>query len=106
MQERRKYKRKFVNSKVMLYHVGANAFEAKTEDISNGGIRVSTNDDYTDKIQIKDSIKVVFLNSGDVALIFNMIVIRITTDEIAMEILNCERNGKTFPVSDLRDSLR
>lgn len=105
MKERRRYKRKNVSSRVMVYHSAVSGFESETKDISNGGIRISVNEDYTDKIHEKDSAKVVFLNSGDVALIFNMTVIRVSKDEIAMEILNCERNGKAFPVSDLRDTL-
>lgn len=105
MQEKRKYRRKLVSSLVRVYHPTVNEFEAETKDISNGGICVSVKNDYTDKIQVKDNVKVVFLNSGDVALVFNMTIIRISKEEIAMEILNCERNGKTFPVSDLRDAL-
>ena len=105
MQEKRKYRRKLVNSKVMIYHSVISAFESETKDISNGGICVSVNQDHTDKIQVNDSAKVVFLNSEDVALIFNMTIVRISKDEIAMEILDCERNGKVFPVSDLRDAL-
>ena len=104
MQERRKNKRKLVNSRIMVYHSVVSVFESRTKDISNSGVRISVNEDYTDKIHEKDSAKVVFLNSGDVTLIFNMIVIRVSKDEIAMEILNCERNGKVFPVSDLREA--
>ena len=106
MQEKRRYRRKLVNSRVRVYHPAVNAFESETKDISNGGICVSVKKDYTDKIKVKDNAKAVFLNSEDVALVFNMTIIRISKDEIAMEILNCERNGKTFPVSDLRDALR
>lgn len=105
MQERRKHSRKLVNSRVMVYHPAVNAFESTTKDISNGGIRVSMQESYVDKIRPKDIVKVVFLDSGDVALIFNMAIVRVSTDEIAMEILNCEKNGNIFPVSDLRDTL-
>ena len=106
MQERRKYNRKLVSSRVMVYHPDVQAFESETIDISNGGMRVSVKEDHSNKIHVKDKIKVVLLNSGDVALIFNMTVIRISKDELAMEILNCEKNGKTFLISDLRDSLK
>ena len=105
MQERRKHSRKLVNSRVMIYHPEVSAFESITKDISNAGIRISIKESYTDKIQPNDKIKVVFLNSGDVALIFNMTIVRVSKDEVAMEILNCEKNGNIFPVSDLRDVL-
>lgn len=105
MQEKRKYSRKSVSSRVMVYHPSVSAFESSTKDISNGGIRISVREDYTGKIKPKDKTKVVFLDSGDVALIFNMAVVRVNKNEVALEIENCERNGKIFPVSDLRDVL-
>ena len=105
MQEKRKYSRKSVSSRVMIYHPSVSAFESSTTDISNGGIRISVREDYTGKIKPKDKTKVVFLDSGDVALIFNMAVVRVSKNEVALEIVNCERNGKIFPVSDLRDTL-
>lgn len=106
MQERRKHSRKPVNSRVMVYHPEVAAFESETIDISNGGVRISTAENYTSTIKVKDKTKIVFLNSGDVALIFNMTIIRVSKEEIAMEILSCERNGNVFPVSDLRDAAR
>ena len=105
MQERRKYSRKSVSSRVMVYHPSVSAFETTTKDISNGGIRISVSEDYTGKINPKDKTKVIFLNSGDIALIFNMTVIRVSKDEVALQIINCEKNGQIFPVSDLRDTL-
>ena len=103
--ERRKYRRKKVNSRVKIFHPVAGSFESQTNDISNGGILIDANQ-YTNKININDAVKVIFLNSGDVAIIFNMTIVRNTKEGVGMELLSCEKNGKTFPVSDLRDFQR
>jgi len=105
LDERRKHRRKKVNSRVKVFHPVAGSFESETKDISNGGILISATD-CTDKIQEKDEAKVIFLNSGDVDIIFNMTVVRVSKNEIAMEIMNCEREGEVFSVSDLRDIQR
>ena len=103
--ERRKFRRKLVHSKVKVFHHGAGDFQAVTRDISNGGILVAT-DDYSGSINKGDEAKVIFLDSGEVNVVFNMKVVRITNTEIAMEIINCEKGGKVISVSDLRDIQR
>jgi len=105
VDERRKYKRKKVNSKVKVFHPIAGAFVATTKDISNGGILISAKG-HADKIKQEDEAKVIFLNSGEVNVVFNMTIIRINKSEIAMEIINCEKDGKTFSVLDLRNIQR
>lgn len=60
MQERRRYRRKLISSRVRVYHPAVNAFETKTKDISNGGILISVKESYVDKIRVKDTVKVVF----------------------------------------------
>ena len=102
--ERRKFKRKLVGARVKIFHPVIGAFESKTIDISNGGIRISA-DQHTKDIKINDAVKVIFLNSGDVAVIFNMNIVRNSQDGLGMELLSCEKNGNVFDVTDLRDAL-
>ncbi len=104
IDERRKHKRKNVNSRVKIFHPLVGSFESNTIDISNGGILIEASQ-HTNKININDAVKVIFLNSGDVAVIFNMNVVRNTDNRVGMELLNCEKNGKIFTISDLREAL-
>ena len=103
--ERRKYSRKKVTSRVKIFHAAVGSFFSKTINISNGGILIPTNQ-YTTKININDAVKVVFLNSAKVDIIFNMNIIRNNKEGVGMELLSCEKAGKIFAVSDLRDALR
>ncbi len=102
--DRRKYKRKKVGARVKVFHPVVGSFESKTIDISNGGILIGA-DQHSKEMNVNDAVKVIFLNSGDIAVIFNMNIVRSTKDGVGMELLNCEKNGKTFTVSDLRDAL-
>lgn len=103
--EKRKYKRKDVNSRVKIFHPAMGSFPSKTINISNGGILIAE-DQYTTEIKVNDAVKVVFLNSLNVDVIFNMNVVRKNEDGIGMELLSCEKAGKVFAISDLRDALR
>lgn len=104
MDDRRKYSRKKVNSRVKVFHPKIGSFESKTKDISNGGILIAAKKG-TEAIQNNDSLKVIFLDSEDIDIIFNMIVVRTVNNEIGLKFINCEKKGKTFEISDLRDVL-
>jgi len=104
MSEKRKHSRKVVNSRVKVFHSEVVSFESRTKDISNGGILISPTQ-HSKKIKVKDIVKVIFLDSGNVDIIFNMIVIRITKDDLGLQFINCEKNAKVFKVSNLREAL-
>lgn len=100
--ERRKHRRKAVSSYVRVFHPEIGSFDAVTNDISNGGILIEANEE-SKKLSIADEVKVIFLNSGDVAVIFNMKVAHNSNNGMGMELLSCEKNGTVFPISDLRE---
>ena len=104
MSEKRKYSRKVVNSRVKVFHPGIGSFESKTKDISNGGILISPQQ-HSKIIKEKDNVKVIFLDSGNVDIIFNMNVIRVTKNDLGLQFINCEKKGEVFEVSSLRDVL-
>ena len=104
MSEKRKYSRKVVNSRVKVFHPSIGSFESKTKDISNGGILVSPKQ-YSKIIKEKDNVKIIFLDSGNVDIIFNMNVIRVTKNDLGLQFMNCEKKGEVFEVSNLRDVL-
>lgn len=101
MDDRRKYQRKAVNSRIKVFHSELDPFETNTKDISNGGILIPANK-VSKKLKENDKVKVFFLNSEDVSIVFNMRIVRITKKGVAMEIINCEKNGAFFSVLDLR----
>ena len=103
--EKRRYRRKNVTSRVKIFHAAIGSFFSKTINISNGGILIHANQ-YTNKININDAVKVIFLNSAKVDIVFNMNIIRNNKEGVGMELLSCEKAGKVFAVSDLRDALR
>ena len=103
--ERRKYSRKEVDSRVKIFHPVIGSFTTITINISNGGILIPV-DQHAHKIKKNDEVKVIFLNSSNVAVIFNMNVIRKNKEGIGMELVSCEKAGKVFAVSDLREALR
>ena len=104
MSEKRKYSRKVVNSRVKVFHPEIGSFESKTKDISNGGILISPQQ-HSNMIKEKDSVKVIFLDSGNVDIIFNMNVIRVTKNDLGLQFISCEKEGKVFKVSNLREAL-
>lgn len=102
MDERRKHRRKLVNSRVRISHPRFGSTNTKTRDISDGGVLVIINDSLVD-LRIKDELQLVFLDSGEVNIIFNMDVIRINEAGIGLKFLNYEKEGDVFPISDLRE---
>ena len=105
MSEKRKYSRKIVNSRVKVFHPDIGSFESKTKDISNGGILISP-EQHSKTIKEKDNVKVVFLDSKNIDIIFNMGVIRITKNDLGLQFLSCEKKGEVFNIANLREMLR
>ena len=104
MDERRKYQRKNVNSRIKVFHSDLKPFESRTKDISIGGILIPINN-IASQLKENDNTKVFFLDSEDTSIVFNMRIVRVTKNDVAMEVINCEKNGATFTVSDLKKIL-
>lgn len=102
MPERRKHRRKVVNSRVRVFHKKMGAADAVTRDISDSGVLVLVGDGM-EKLKINDEVKLIFLDSGKVDIVFNMDVARLTNDGVGLKFLNYEKNGEVYPISDLRD---
>ncbi len=102
MDERRKHRRKLVNSRVQISHFRFGSVETRTRDISDGGVLVLTNSGLVD-VRIKDELQLIFLDSGQMDIIFNMDVIRINEAGIGLKFLNYEKGAEVFPISDLRE---
>jgi len=102
MDERRKHRRKVVNSRVRVFHPNLGAIDAQTRDISDGGVLILVGDELSE-FKVNDEVKLIFLDSGDVDVVFNMDVVRFAGDGIGMKFLNYEKDGEVYPISNLRD---
>lgn len=102
MQERRKHRRKLVSSRVKISHPRFGSVHTLTRDISDGGVLILVNDNAID-IRINDEVQLVFLDSAEQDIIFNMDVVRINEPGIGMKFLNYEKEGGVYPISDLRE---
>lgn len=104
MDERRKHRRKLVNSRVKVFHPSFGSEESRTIDISDGGVLLLPfSEEIKAGIQINDEFKLIFLDSGSKDVVFNMDIIRITNDGVAAKFLNYEKDGDIFSISNLRD---
>ena len=102
MDERRKHRRKVVNSRVRVFHPVLGSMDAQTRDISDGGVLVLIGEELS-SLKVNDEVKLIFLDSGNVDVVFNMDIVRLSDDGVAMTFLNYEKDGQVSPISDLRD---
>ncbi len=102
MDERRKYRRKVVNSRVRIFHSSFGSLDTKTRDISDGGVLILACDGLPDLL-INDEVQLVFLDSGDLDVVFNMDVVRHDSPCLALKFLNYEKDGEIYPINNLRE---
>lgn len=102
MDERRKHRRKVVNSRVRIFHPTFGSTDTQTRDISDGGVLLIADQSLPASL-INEEIKLIFLDSGDVDVVFNMNVVRINETGVGLKFLNYEKAGKVCPISDLRE---
>jgi len=101
MIERRKHRRKEVNSRVRIFHPTFGSVDTQTLDISDGGVLLLSEDVQID-VDINDEVKLIFLDSGQLDIVFNMDVVRKNQKGVALKFLNYEKNGEICAISDLR----
>ena len=102
MDERRKHRRKLVNSRVRIFHASFGSLDTQTRDISDGGVLLLAIEDLPMSI-VNSELKLIFLDSGDVDVVFNMNIVRVNDSGIGLEFLNYEKEGEVYPISNLRD---
>ena len=76
MDERRKHRRKLVNSRVRIFHASFGSLDTQTRDISDGGVLLLANEGLPANI-VNSELKLIFLDSGDVDVVFNTNVVRV-----------------------------
>jgi len=101
MDERRKHRRKVVNSRVRLFHPSFGSTDTQTRDISDGGVLLLASQSLPNGL-VNSEIKLIFLDSGDVDIVFNMLVVRMNDSGMGLKFLNYEKSGEVYPISNLR----
>ncbi len=102
MDERRKHRRKVVNSRVRIFHPSFGSLDTQTRDISDGGVLILSCNGLP-ALPVNDEVKLIFLDSGDVDVVFNMDIVRLADVGLGLKFLNYEKNGEVYPISNLRD---
>ena len=100
MDERRKHRRKVVNSRVRIFHPSFGSTDTQTRDISDGGVLLIA-DQSLPATLVNSEIKLIFLDSGDVDVDMN--VVRVNDSGMGLKFLNYEKAGQVYPISDLRE---
>ena len=102
MDERRKHRRKVVNSRVRIFHSSFGSLDTRSRDISDGGLLLLANKDLPQSL-LNTEIKLIFLDSGDMDVVFNVNIVRINDSGIGLEFINYEKEGEIYSISDLRE---
>ncbi|VAW97672.1 hypothetical protein MNBD_GAMMA23-586 [hydrothermal vent metagenome] len=102
MDERRKHRRKVVNARVRIFHSSFTSWDTQTRDISDGGVLILV-DDKTLDLLVNDEVKLIFLDSGNVDVIFNMHVVRLADSGLGLQFLNYEKEGEIYSIKNLRE---
>lgn len=102
MDERRKHRRKVVNSRVRIFHSSFGSLDTRTRDISDGGVLLLANEGLPQSL-LNTEIKLIFLDSGDMDVVFNTKIIRINDSGVGIEFLNYEKDGEIYSIADLRE---
>ncbi len=102
MDERRKHRRKVVNSRVRIFHSSFGSLDTQTRDISDGGVLVLACDGLPGLL-VNDEVQLVFLDSGDTDVVFNMDIVRHADPGLGLKFLNYEKEGEVYPISNLRE---
>lgn len=101
MDERRQFRRKPVNARVRIFHRTGGEFNARTQNISDGGVLVIFDEQNTE-FAVGDEIKMILLDSGKSDLVFNMQVVRFADGDMALQFLNYEQGGDIRSIDELR----
>ena len=102
MDDRRKHRRKVVNSRVRIFHPSFGSTDTQTRDISDGGVLLIADKSLPANL-VNSEIKLIFLDSGDVDVVFNMNVVRVNDSGMGLKFLNYEKAGQVYPISNLRE---
>ncbi len=102
MDERRKHRRKLVNSRVRIFHSSFGSLDTQTRDISDGGVLILACGALPNLL-VNDEVKLIFLDSGRVDVVFNMDIVRLADSGLGLKFLNYEKDGEVHSINNLRD---
>ncbi len=98
-KERRIYRRKLVNAKVLLIHPAIGQFQTYTHDISNGGVFVLLQ--KLPDLPLATELDMHLLDSEQDDIVFKMIIARMDKFGLGLKFLGYEKNGKFYTIQTL-----
>ena len=97
--ERRIYRRKLVNAKVLLIHPSFGEYQTYTHDISNGGVFVLLQ--KQPDLPLGTELDMRLLDSKDDEMLFKMSIARTDKLGFGLKFLGYEKNGKFYDIESL-----
>lgn len=98
--ERRSFRRKVVNARVLLIHPDIGELESYTHDISNSGVFVLIQP--LPNLPVGTELDMRMLNSSNSKLVFKMELARSDKLGLGLHFLGYEKNGVFQPMSELQ----
>lgn len=99
MSEQRAYKRKLVNSRIILFHDSFGEIDSLARDISNGGIFVIVQPEH--EVAVGEQLKMTLLESSDPNVLFNMKVVRHDKGGMGLAFINFEVDEQQYEMKHL-----
>lgn len=97
--ERRTYRRKLVNAKVLLIHPAIGQLQTYTHDISNGGVFILLQKQLN--LPLGTELDMRMLDSEQDDIVFKMEVARMDKPGLGLKFLGYEKNGKFYTIEKL-----
>lgn len=102
-RERRIFRRKLVNAKVLLIHPAIGQHQTYTHDISNGGVFVLLQ--KQPDLPLGTELDMRLLDSKDEDIVFKMKIARMDKLGLGLEFLGYEKNRKFYTIEELKKIL-
>lgn len=101
-KERRNYRRKLVNAKVLLVHPDIGRYQTYTHDISNGGVFVLLQ--KMPDLPAGTELDMYLLESEQNDIVFKMKISRVDKSGFGLMFLGYEKGGKFYNMESLRQA--
>ena len=103
-EERRLFRRKLVNARVLLMHPDIGELETYTYDVSNGGALVLLKS--LPNLPVGTLMRMRMVDSENSEIVFRMELARTDAKGFGLKFLGFEKNNELYPMSDLKKELK
>ncbi len=98
--ERRKHRRRATDAAIRLYSPAFGAMTGRTRNIADGGFFVAL--EALPDLSPGETLKAVLPESRNPAIVFNLQLVRLEADGIALKVIDYEVNGEMRDIHELR----